>query len=267
MPASLSNLTMTEKEYRQHPAISNSDLTLINKSVEHYQYNKLNPKAPTPAMKFGTAFHCYVLEPQKFKKTYVTLPAGIKPGSSNAYKDFRAAVESSGQEIIADDDLEAITIMADKVSKLKLLTGGKAETPYFGKIRAAETDIDVKCRPDYITESRIFDLKSTTSADAEDFDSSIRNYRYYVQAAFYLEICRQHNPLIESFVFIAVESSAPYGIACYELDAGYLAAGKIQFIKDLEKYIYDTRTNRTGYATGVNIIQPPDWFMRHYTQK
>ena len=107
MPASLSNLTMTEQEYRQHPAISNSDLTLINKSVEHYQYNKLNPKAPTPAMKFGTAFHCYVLEPQKFKKTYVTLPAGIKPGSSNAYKDFKAAVESIGQGIIADDDLEA----------------------------------------------------------------------------------------------------------------------------------------------------------------
>lgn len=258
---------MDYKKYRAHPAISNSDLTLINRSVEHFLYARENPRPQTPALKFGTDFHCYVLEPEAFKAQYILLPEDIKPGNSNAYKDFKAKAEKAGKSVVDSETVAAFKEMKSRIDKLKLLTGGVAESSLFGKITAGGQEIEVKCRPDYRTTDIVFDLKTTNSADKEDFDGSVRMFRYFVQGAFYLEIARQNFPLIEKFVFIAIEKEPPYGVACYELDAAYLAAGKIQYMRDLEKYVFDSRKKNKGYESGVNIVSPPVWFANQYFNK
>jgi len=255
---------MTHEEYRKHPALGNSDLTLINDNLEHFEEARKASKPPSASTKFGTDFHCYYLEPEEFKKRYRLTPADIKPGSSKAWKEYKEDMERNGLQILDPEDLAAFEIMKQKIDALNLFHNGVAEKPLFGKIRAADTDIDVKCRPDYLLPEMILDLKTAQSARKEEFDKAVRNYRYYVQAAFYLEICRQHNPLVEKFIFVVVESTPPYSVAAYELDEGYLAAGKAQYLADLEKYVYDTRMNRKGYEPGVQMLAPPDWFMKQY---
>jgi exodeoxyribonuclease VIII len=258
---------MTHEEYRNHHALGNSDLKLINDNLEHFEEARKTNKPQSAATKFGTDFHCFYLEPEEFKKKYILTPPDIKPGSSKAWKEYKEDMERKGLEILDPEDLVAFGIMKGKIDQLKLFRDGIAEKPLFGKIRAADTDIDVKCRPDYLTKEMIIDLKTAQSARKEEFDKSVRNYRYYVQAALYLEICRQHNPLVDKFIFVVVESSSPYSVAAYELDAGYLDAGKAQYMADLAKYVYDTRMNRKGYEPGVSMLVPPDWFMKQHFAK
>ena len=57
---------MTEKEYREHPAISRSELWKIRESPEIFKYYKENPEEPTPALIFGQAFHKLALQPESF---------------------------------------------------------------------------------------------------------------------------------------------------------------------------------------------------------
>lgn len=255
---------MDNKEYRKHHAISNSDLTLISDNIEHFEHARNSGKEDTASQSFGTGFHCFYLEPKKFKKTYRLIPDDIKPGSSKAYKEFKEQAEIDGVAIVTKDTVEAYEEMKVKVDSLKLFRGGIAEEPVFGKMTAVNEEIEVKCRPDYRLPTMILDLKTSQSANPEQFDKSVRNYRYFVQAAFYMDICLQSNPLLENFVFVVIESSAPFSVAAYELDPGYMEAGRIQYKKDLEKYIYDKRMNRKGYEPGVKVLTPPDWFMRQY---
>lgn len=256
------------KKYRANDAISNSDLKLINRSIAHYEWAKANPDDDATAAKnFGNMFHCYVLEPEKFKTLYVLLPDDIKPGSSKVYQDFKKDLEAKGQILIKKEELESVKAMGKAVESTKFLRGGVAEESVFGKLTVDGKTIKVKCRPDYRTPMFVIDLKSTTNASQEDFDKSIRNYRYFVQGAFYMDVVLQKYPLTEKFIFIAVESEPPYGVACYELDAAYMEAGRAQYMEDIRKYLKDLEFGRKGYESGVKLLSPPSWFMKKYLKE
>ena len=57
--------------YRGDPALSRSDIFEMRKSPMHFRYALDHPREETTAMAFGTALHCYVLEPEKFAERYV----------------------------------------------------------------------------------------------------------------------------------------------------------------------------------------------------
>ena len=65
---------MTEKEYRQHPAISRSELWHIRESPQKFKYYKENPPEPTPSLLFGQVFHKMLLEPVTFDDEFVVAP-------------------------------------------------------------------------------------------------------------------------------------------------------------------------------------------------
>ena len=48
---------MTEKEYREHPAVSRSELWRISESPEKFKFYRDNPQEPTPTLIFGQLFH------------------------------------------------------------------------------------------------------------------------------------------------------------------------------------------------------------------
>ena len=48
---------MTEKEYREYPAISRSELFKISESPEKFKYYQEHPEEPTPSLIFGQLFH------------------------------------------------------------------------------------------------------------------------------------------------------------------------------------------------------------------
>ena len=65
---------MTNKEYRQDPGISRSDLFEMRKSPLHFQYQMTHPKEDTPALLFGRALHKMILEPGDFESEFAVCP-------------------------------------------------------------------------------------------------------------------------------------------------------------------------------------------------
>ncbi len=125
-----------------------------------------------------------------------------------------------------------------------------------------ETCALCRCRPDYWRQDDLLvDLKTTEDASPEGFSKSIANYRYDVQAAYYLDGVNQatgRKP--RQFVFIAVEKKPPYAVGVYTLDAETLMLGRAQYQADLRHYAECVANdNWPGYGDKIQKISMPTW--------
>ncbi len=103
-------------------------------------------------------------------------------------------------------------------AKKLLSAAGKAEQSYFWTDK--ETGLGCKCRPDYMFDdgSTIVDLKTTTDASLKGFSRSVCNFRYHVQAGFYLHGIEQSTGVRpDRFIFVAIERCAWETETYYEL--------------------------------------------------
>lgn len=257
--------------YRGDPALSRSDIFEMRKSPLHFRYTLDHPREETPAMAFGTAFHCYMLEPEKFAERYVVCEKIDRRTTSG--KAMLAEIEALGLIPIDEETWQKMEYMRTNILSNKyaaMLLKGEKEKSYFWTDELS--GIDLKCRPDCRTNlgavSVIVDLKTTDSADTEDFMRSCIKYGYDLQAAMY----KQGVELIEGkphrFVFIAVEKKPPYACNVLEADELMLRKGT----EDLREYllrIADCR--KTGIWYGYNgqsgkpnIIGLPAWMTKTY---
>ena len=65
---------MTEKEYRQHPAISRSELWHMHESPEKFKWYRDHPPEPTPSLLFGHVVHKLLLQPDTFDTEFAIAP-------------------------------------------------------------------------------------------------------------------------------------------------------------------------------------------------
>jgi hypothetical protein len=250
---------MTNQEYHSKTKyISKSLLDLVHKSPAHYiSYLESEKQEPTPAMIFGSLVHSVVFA----QNNYAVLPEGLdrrtKEGKA-VYDMFMLA--NKGIELIVTEDQyqHAVQIRNAVYSHEKaalLLQNGTAETSMFGKIEG----LDAKCRVDFLNTKHnvIVDLKTTNSAAPDEFAKSVWNYRYHVQAAFYLDLTKA-----ERFFFIAVDKEKPFNVELYELDNEAIEKGRIEYKKDIETLKKCLETNNWhGYTEDkkIHIISLPGW--------
>lgn len=143
-----------------------------------------------------------------------------------------------------------------------LLTGcpGEAEKSVYWN--DAITGVLCRCRPDWWRDDNVIvDLKTTEDASPEGFAKSMANYRYDVQAAYYLDGVQQATgKRPKAFVFIAVEKKPPYGVGVYVLDSDSLELGRAQYQHDLRIYAECVRTGEwPGYGDKIQTISLPAW--------
>ena len=122
--------------------------------------------------------------------------------------------------------------------------------------------IHCKARPDIIHVSgTIYDLKTCDSAQEEDFQRTILNRRYHVQAAWYLDgITEATGARFDQFLFIAIEKKPPYGIGVYVASKAMLDQGRQAYKKDFATYAQCVRENHwPSYPTEVQPIDLPIW--------
>lgn len=154
---------MSAEDYRNDEAFSRSQLFKLSKSPAHFKYALENPEVETPALAFGTAFHAYVLEKDKFDSEYIVAPKLDRRTKEG--KALAAQIEASGKIPISEDAFAQIQVMAESVMSNKyaaaLLNGGEHEKSYFWTDKL--TGLKLKCRPDCRTDLRstsvIVDLK------------------------------------------------------------------------------------------------------------
>ena len=262
---------MENADYHAHPAISKSHLDLIARSPLHYWARYIDPKRtipePTPAMRLGSALHTHVLELHKWDREYAVAPHGIDR-RTKAGKEAFAAFESdaAGKTVLSRDEADHVmhmgrSILSHPAAAMLLNLPGEAETTHMWT--DAATGLECKCRPDWLTSDGaiVVDLKTTKSAKVQEFKRSVADYRYHVQAAWYLHGLEQATgKRPEQFIFVCVESTWPHATAVYAADAEMVDRGYQQAMHDLARLAECRAADHwPSYSDQIEMISLPAW--------
>jgi hypothetical protein len=239
---------VSHEDYHAGPGISRSQLSQILQCPAVYKYSKENPQEPTVDMRFGSAVHCRLLEPEDFQRRYVKAPEGRR--GTNAYKEFEAL--NQGKEILTDEEWTKIEAIADKIEKTEVavkLVSGIREIAFYWKDEA--TGILCKCKPDVLNDIGVVDLKTSSYVDKESFAKDIANMNYHIQAPFYLDGIRaalSHCPELKippplMFSFLVIGKKEPFLLAAYLLGPESMAIGRQLYQKALWTLLDCQRNN------------------------
>lgn len=267
-------IPMTDTEYHGTFAASSSTLkTILNQTPAHFYAKYLDPDReqdePTPAMKFGSAWHMALFEPEKYKLEYVTAPEGIDRRSKEG-KALFAEYEAQGKKILTADDGASIDRMITAAMKHPIIGKtlahklGKAEQSFF---QPSET-LNKKARMDFIippTASHpgyIVDGKTCTDASREAFGKTCFDLGYLMQAAFYIDMFMAEFGTTEPpvFAWFAQEKTSPYCTAVYRATTAQIEFGRNQYEEALEtlKECY-LANSWPGYDTQISDLELPYW--------
>ena len=177
--------------YFRLKSIDQSQLKQFLKNPADWAYHRLNDDhKPTDAMKFGTAFHAYLLG----TSDVVSLPEGESFRSKDNQK-WRADQLEAGNIIISYNDMQLLKRMKEGIEQTSLMP----EYPDYMEIieqgtkeqciewKDRQTGLMLKAKPDLIPAGTdyLVDLKTAQKADAESFAKEVINYGYHIQTVFY----------------------------------------------------------------------------------
>lgn len=228
---------VSNEEYHACRSISKSGLDAFSRSPAHYQAYLNGEREETNALKRGTLIHCAVLEPDFLNVRYFGLPEVLDVRTKIGKAKYQEYAEKSGGKIIVTaEEWRMAWRIRDEVQRHKiarlLFDGGQSEVSIFSILQG----VPVRCRPDYINGAIMPDVKSTVDARPGPFLKSIEKYRYYVQAAYYMDIALTQGIEVDHFPFVAFEKEEPFGIYCHNLDADSIQQGRKEYIADLDYY-------------------------------
>lgn len=259
--------------------ISKSGLDKIARSPAHYKYFVENESEDTPALVFGRAFHTMILEPEKMDDEVIVLPDAwpTKKECGISIEEQKEAFRHKHQHkaILTADQMDmakAMRASLDEHAAARFLlrkSPGKAEQTLLWQ----DADTDVKCRArlDWLADDGlIVDLKTTTCAKPEVFERSAYDYRYHVQAAFYLEAYRQvmgKEPL--GFAFIAVEKEPPYCACVYLAQPEFIEIGRREYLENLMLYADCLQKNEWPGYPDISLVplNLPAWAQKKLNQQ
>lgn len=177
--------------YFRLKSIDQSQLKQFLKNPADWAYHRLNDDhKPTDAMKFGTAFHAYLLG----TSDVVSLPEGESFRSKDNQK-WRADQLGAGNIIVSYNDMQLLKRMKEGIEQTSLMP----EYPDYMEIieqgtkeqciewKDRQTGLMLKAKPDLIPAGTdyLVDLKTAQKADAESFAKEVINYGYHIQTVFY----------------------------------------------------------------------------------
>ena len=201
--------------------VSKSGIDLIRKAPKLYKHQRIdgNGSEDTKSTDFGSSAHCYILEPSEFHGRY------------QVGRDHGNKISLKQQEY--DRLVGMKRALREHPIASRLLFDGTAEVVHFWTDPI--TGVDCKMCADYLPAAfpnLIVDYKTAKDASERGFKTSVRRYRYDVQAAFYLDGCASRS----EFVFVVQETEAPYLIGIYALSDEDIQNGRNEYREDLATY-------------------------------
>ena len=262
---------MTEKEYRQHPAISRSELWHISESPEKFRYYKDNPPEPTQALLFGQVFHKLALQPESFDDEFVIAPSVDRrtKAGKEAWEKFTGG---AGERTVIDSDMYSQAMQMCKslyaAPFVPKLIAGEKEKPFFWTDEL--TGEECKCRTDCLTLMKdrllVVDVKSANDAGTDAFMRDAVRFGYDFQAAMYCEGVEKNTGIKPQFVFIVVEKQPPYAVNVLQADDVLVRRGGDIF-RELIGIYHDCRQTGEWYGylgkyKMINNLSLPAWLAK-----
>ena len=249
--------------YHRLPGASKSLLDAVARSPAHCAYAMSDHDKPqTPAMLLGSATHCMVLEPAAFTSRYVEKPPRL---SAKA----RAEYVEQGLTPISSEQLAAAYAMSGAVLNHPIagVLFEDIQPEVSGFWIDSETGVTCRIRMDAVSAGHhaIIDLKTAADASADGFARACANFRYHVAAAMYLEGAAQlaNAALMQPvahYIFVVVETTAPFAVASYTLDDDAMSIGYKLFRRDLATFAACDASNQwPAYPPEVRPLSLPAW--------
>lgn len=231
-----------DEAYHKSHGMSRSALVHMIRSAQYYKYKKEEITEPTKAMIFGSAVHRSFLEPEIFKNEYAAAPVVDKRTTKGKETWAYFEAENKGKKIISIDDCNTINDI------VKALHSHEIVSKMFKNANQSNIEIsayanleEVLCRGrcDFMLPhlGMIVDLKTTQDARPYEFQRSVVDYKYHVQAAYYLDLFTAATGIkFDKFCFVCVEKEAPHGVQVYVADPEMVEVGRYEYMKALHLY-------------------------------
>ena len=292
------------KEYQARDGINNSSLSDIDPdrrdqgSPAKYHHNhvlELKDKtfADSDALKFGRAFHSYILTRDEFDQEYAieneALYASVlaeaqkeqvaqkrKPSEKfsknlTAWKRYKQTSLEAGVELLAGDHFETIKAMAHRITDPDAAFDKRTAKIFTGRADGDELDnevslfaplddgrgnlLDCKARLDAYdpTANMIYDLKSIAEWNP---GRSIEQWGWWTQAAFYTDIAKAAGLTDErpGFGWIFCKKTPPHETLLHIAEPEALKVGRIKYQTCLQA-IHDCR--ESGQWPGPQMVLYP----------
>lgn len=281
---------LADADYRKAPGISNSMLKHIALDGEepgspaHFLQSFHDPQTDSDALFMGRMVHSRILTPDEPLPGVVEIPetypapancSAVKAkkcqpgdplpwhGAANYCKDWLAAQEAAGIRPMSKTQIEDMSGIVNAVVRHPIcevaFAEGKPEVSLFKRYHRENGMILRKARLDWVPPGpALVDIKSCLDARKVEFDRVIWSRRYYVQAAYYLDLWNELNPDDQktNFVFVAVEKFAPYNIQVHDLDPRDIDDGRREYQRNLALVMECKRTGLwPGYPTEIQTIK------------
>lgn len=179
-------LYMDDPEYFALPSLDQSQLKQFMRNPAEWGYARLHPGAgkTTDAMRFGTAFHAFLLG----NKDVVSLPEG-EDFTNKGNREWRDEHIARGDVVVKYPEMVLLRRMRSNIERypeyMEQIENGTAEVVIEWTDR--KTGLRLKAKPDLIPQGTdyLVDLKTASSAAPEKFMRESFEYGYHIQAQFY----------------------------------------------------------------------------------
>ena len=231
-------LALPFDQYLQLPGESASMLKKMAKSPLNYKWAKDHPDhTSSPAMVLGTAVHTAVLEPHRMKTDYILWDGGARRGK--AWDAFEEA--NADKTILTVAEFDQVKAMRSSLLSLpaaaRYLQDGIAEVTI--QWIDPRTGRAMRGRIDWVTildgQLVLVDLKTTRDASTRKFQASCWDLGYHLQFALYCDGWFYLTGETPRFVVLAVESSAPYEPAVFDVSEDVLVRGHDDYSRLLDQ--------------------------------
>jgi len=206
-------------------ATSSMTKTLSNGSTYDLEYYLNTESKETESLLVGSAFHCYILEPDEFNKRYVYAPK-IDKRTKIGKQMYAEYLETIGDRKPIPEHYESIfsiieqRLIENKNSKKLLKECTDYENLYFWK--DLKTGLKCKGKVDGVGKDYIIDLKTTSKGvDVNSFKEFLKSWNLAHQAAFYC-----NGTQINTFYFIMCQLKAPFNVAVYKISDKVMKEGQ-----------------------------------------
>lgn len=206
----------------------------------------------TDHLLFGTEF-AYVVSPYDDFK-------------SKDAKAWREEQRSAGLAVMKQESVEHARAMVEAVKAhrgaMEILDVGRSQVALTGTLPGGAA---TKGLIDWVSDAVmcLSDLKTTTDASGDEFTKHAINMGYHAAAAHYVDLWKQNTSEDIPFVWLVVETEAPFAVAVWIVSDAMLALGRRVNEARYRRYEECLKTGDwPAYSQEAVVLEPPAWAMR-----
>ncbi|MEI3845352.1 MULTISPECIES: PD-(D/E)XK nuclease-like domain-containing protein [unclassified Microbacterium] len=263
---------LPDEAYHARPDLSSTGARLLlpefGGSPAKFIWDKQHPRTTTKSYDVGHAVHAKVLGTGLQAVAYPDdVLASNGAASTKAAKEWADEQRALGFVPMKAVEVAVVNRIAEAVlanqDARDVLEAPHRETSIF---TTSPEGVPVRARFD-IYGTRAGDLKTCQDASPRGFLKHVIDYGYFFQEGWYRDAhLWETGEELESFRFIAAETTGPYQVAVHELDIVFR-----DIAKDLTRRARDVYTEcvQSGVWPGVDgeLLAPPTWMVYQHEEE